>query len=678
MSPLITHPLPTGQLHSGGDLLVPFKAAPCSLRRVLMACVVLSLAGCASYSSRGSFAAGPKVDRLADLNRPTSAVGMEDRAEGDSLEGMSVSGRSDLIPSVLVESDPLPKFNVPKLSFDNTPLQDVLKAVLVGSNLPLSVVWDNPESKVSRHSVSMSQLGGDLTGVLNRLADSYGFYWQNKDGTLHIAADRQYVTAVPPIADLFESLPIMVKTLGGTDVFLDRSARMITFRADSQSFSKIKGYLDMTRRNRSLIVYDTYIWEVILNDGSKMGIDWGALPGMPPATALTSGAAASGAKNLLSLGLVNAASGGNGLALSLAGSSFSMKVLIEFLRTQGTINSLSQPKIQLLSGGKATLKDEISTTYVARIGNPTISAGTVVPGSVATGEVKTGVTLEVSGDVSDGTIYSDISLRVSDLIGMGSATINGTTITLPKTSSREVNTNVRAKQGDTILLAGIQYDKISNTSTSGMMIERAKEVEALRSELIIILKPRVKSFFNGSSEEKVAVKPAAALVAPVDAPREKRGKPVPVPENVVVPKPATAAVAATAIAAAATAAMPAPTSIGPVVVEAPTARIAPTRSAMAELPPSVQGNTPAYKNVYLQVAAFSGASSAQSYRRALEQLMDPSDRSGPALQVETNESLRDGTSHRLLAGPFPSRLDALQWSERTQGVAGSRPLVLVR
>ena len=447
---------------------------------------------------------------------PGKVLGMEAAGDDSGDDVISTLGRPVLVASPLEKSDPLPIHRVPWMSFVDAPLQDVLQTVTSDARLSLAVVWDNPAAKISRSSVTMNNLSGDLATVLNKLAESYGFYWRHKDGMLHIASDRQYVTPVPPVADLFESLPIMVKTLGGTDVFLDRSARMITFRAGSQSFDKIKNYLELLRENRSLIVYDTYIWEVVLNDGSKMGIDWGALAGSVPATALTMGpsAALPAATGLGSIGLVNAVSGGTGLSLSFAGSRLSINTLIDFLRSQGNINSLSQPKIQMLSGGRATLKDEIATTYVSRVGSPTISGAAVVAGSVETSQVKTGVTLEVAGDVSDGTIYSDIAIRVSDLMAMGAATVNGSTISLPQTSSREVKTHVRAKPGDTILLAGIQYDKLNSTVNTGLGVLRSAQADVQRSELVIVMKPRIKHFVARESAASVPV-PKAPAAAPV-------------------------------------------------------------------------------------------------------------------------------------------------------------------
>lgn len=602
--------------------------------RRLMVVVLLPwlLAGCANDMMRTSMESKPKVDRLEPLTMPSKAIGMEAGDDDMGSDFISIQSRQDLIPTALDNSDPLPPYVVPRISFSGTPLQDVLQVVIRDSGVALSVVWDTQASKISRSSASMNQLGGDLTSVLNKLADSYGFYWRFKDGMLHITADRQYITPVPPISDLFDSLPIMVKTLGGTDVFLDKSARLITFRADSQSFFKIKSYLDITRKNRSLIIYDTYIWEVVLNDGSKMGVDWGALRGPGMGTSLTAGpsSALSAATNLLTAGLVNAASGGTGLALSFAGSRFSMNVLIDFLRSQGTVNSLSQPKIQLLSGGKAALKDEIATTYVSRISSSTVSAGTVIPGSVETSQVKTGMTLEVSGDVSDGTIFSDIALKVSDLLSMGSATVNGNTITLPQTASREVSTHVRAKPGDTILLAGIQYDKLNSAINSGMGMVRSNRSDVMRSELIIVMRPRIKNFVSDNAPVTTAPPHAAVLPPLVVAP---------------VPQPTLPHIAASTV-----------------------------KNAVEQGSYATPSEAEMPRGIYVQHGAFGQFSNAQSMKFELYEQLGWRQSDGERVHVlaPTNHS----KLHRVLVGPFDKRKDAEQWAERGRRVLGN-PLPLL-
>jgi hypothetical protein len=88
---------------------------------------------------------------------------------------------------------------------------------------------------------------------------------------------------------------------------------------------------------------------------------------------------------------------------------------------------------------------------------------------------------------------------------MQPVTMAGTTIELPKTSSSEVNTLVRSRPNDVILLAGIQIQR-SNNDTLGLpgpggrlVLPTRSEKSVERSELVIVLRPRVKRFVNAAS-----------------------------------------------------------------------------------------------------------------------------------------------------------------------------------
>ncbi len=595
------------------------------------------LASCASQFARQDLPDTPVVEQLTRLTPPANAIGLtpSDDSAGDAIY---TPNSTDLIPMALEDSEPLPFYNVPRVSFASTPLQEVLQAVITDANLGLSLVWDSPASKISRSTVSMRNLTGDLTQVLNRLAESYGFYWRYKDGMIYISADRQYIAPVPPVADLYESLPIMVKTLGGTDVFLDKSARMITFRAGSTSFIKIKNYLDVLRKNRSLIVYDTFIWEVVLNDASKMGIDWGTLSAAS-GNAVTIGGtvAAANATDAFTAQLFDPSSGGNGLSLRFAGSRFSMNMLIDFLRSQGTLNSLSQPKIQLLSGGKATLNDEVATTYVSKIGTPSISSGTVIPGSVETSQVKTGVVLEITGDVSDSTIFSDIALSVSNVVSLKETTVNNTKITLPVTASRSVKTHVRAKPGDTILLAGIQYDKINSALVSGMGVVRSNQKEVERSELIIVMRPQIKHFVARDDKDGTL----SAKAPTVAAMSSQYLAPLEIDDMSDLP-PATPDSAA---------------------------------AAPVEIPVRTSDNL-APKGLFLQLGAFASAANAERFRVDLDQRMGGRKEPGQSFRVVSSAQPSEGVLHRVVLGPFADRAAARKWSGQVKKVGGEQPVLL--
>jgi len=118
------------------------KGLGTSLRRALwvaagLVCApALLLSGCASDMSRTALPDKARVEKLNHLSMPAHVIGLDDESYDQGADVISTQ-RSDLVPTALDDSDPLPKYHVPWLSFVNTPLQDVLQAI-VADYLPLS------------------------------------------------------------------------------------------------------------------------------------------------------------------------------------------------------------------------------------------------------------------------------------------------------------------------------------------------------------------------------------------------------------------------------------------------------------------------------------------------------------------------------------------------------------
>jgi cell division septation protein DedD len=227
---------------------------------------------------------------------------------------------------------------------------------------------------------------------------------------------------------------------------------------------------------------------------------------------------------------------------------------------------------------------------------------------------------------------------VSDLIGMGTANVSGSTITLPKTSSREVQTQSRAKPGDTILLAGIQYDKLANALNSGMGVVRSNQSDIQRSELIIVMRPRIKHFVPRAEPEKlqshapVGAAPVLAVAAPVNEPGS--------------PRPYAAA-----------------SSASPVV-------------AVLEGRPRIAEKELA-RGIYWQLGAFASSSNAESFKTELDQHLGWRRDSAQGLRVLAPDRNGGGKFHLVLAGPFADRQTAEVWATRGRRIVGNKPILVL-
>jgi type II secretory pathway component GspD/PulD (secretin) len=176
----------------------------------------------------------------------------------------------------------------------------------------------------------------------------------------------------------------------------------------------------------------------------------------------------------------------------ISGDKFNLNTFVAFLNSQGTARLISQPRMALLSGTKGSLRVGENTTIVSKVG--TVLGG--VSGSlttVETSQVKTGFDLALFGEVHEGSIYTKISLSLSDLVKIEDKTAGTTTITLPTVAERNVNSIMRARAGDVVILGGISARR-DNGDVINSIGQSSKNESNNRSELVIALRPRILHF----------------------------------------------------------------------------------------------------------------------------------------------------------------------------------------
>lgn len=400
----------------------------------------------------------------------------------------------------------LPAAMVRPFVFDGVAVYDVIRALIDQSGLKIGLTMDLAETsarRLRRTTVSY-KASGSFAEAIEGLSRSAGFFYRYQGGVLRVSSDEQFIVTLPPVPESFEGIPQMVSKLGAKDVLLERSGRTLTFRADLQSFEKVRTYLEMLRRSKSLLFYDCYIWEVQLNDSSRLGIRWqqlgSALSGVGSSTASAGGAALAftqdGSPGSISIGQ---GSIGTALGFSFKASKFSMSMFLDFLQTQGTINNISQPKLSMLSGGTSQFRNGMTQPYISKITGGIAVNGAVTGGGTETSTAQTGLTLTITGDHADGTIYSDLSLVIKDITRFDTFTVpTGTSSTgslaLPVIAEREVHARVRSRPGEAIVVGGINTQNVSNVAKGVGPVKTDSDKSGSKSELVIVLVPKVTLF----------------------------------------------------------------------------------------------------------------------------------------------------------------------------------------
>lgn len=394
------------------------------------------------------------------------------------------------------DSEPLPNITIKApFSVSESGAFDAIRLLLRKTGLALTVEGDQNAAR-TYGSVSVYDLSGSLQEIMDQLAKAMGFFYQRKGGTIFVQMEQQFVVAMPPIIgdDSMAGMVNTIKFLGAKDLYLDRNNRTVIFTSNRRTYNRIADYLQKTRQTRSIIVYDIHIYQVDLNDAGSKGIQWNkfgynSMPGVAGNAVAGGGSILSGVTSSAAAALASHTA--TGLGVVLAGTRFSADLLVDFLETQGTVKTVSQPRIGVMNGSKARIRVGAGNTYVSKVGTNFSTALNQV--TMETANLRTGTELSLVGTISDGSVYTTINMSVSELVRFDNNITLGLETKLPQTVDRELETTVRARPGDTFLLGGISIERDLRQTQSGISANTKRE-EVVRSELVIALTPRVLRF----------------------------------------------------------------------------------------------------------------------------------------------------------------------------------------
>lgn len=460
-----------------------------NVRRALMLGVFL-LAGCAS--------ADIPDPRNANIPNPTFAEKRRDAVNErpDSVMYLPL-GRDVLLPEV-ADDDPLPNAMVGPFELRGETLAGALQLILADYDVPLAFESDEGLTK----AISVANLRGPLNQVVRQVCGLAELYCAFQDGVLVVKKTQTFTVKIPPIsqdAAFMQNVASGLQAIIGTAPIIDQSTRTIIYQASQRNADMAVRYFQRMRSSTALIVFETYIWEVSLNSGNSTGVDWGTLAsfGKFNTGININGSIGPNFTNPISIGIPTTKDiqGANG--------EMTATEVFQFLSQFGAVKTISQPQITVLSGSEAKLRAADRENYVSNISETLDNNQSTT--SVSTDSVDTGFTLTIKSAWDNATVYADIDISLTDVLEIENfdfqSTAGGsTTIQLPKTTEREVTTQVRVRPGDSLLIAGLVRESDNySTSGPGMMkpvLPSSRTVETNNLELVFLMRPRVIVYAN--------------------------------------------------------------------------------------------------------------------------------------------------------------------------------------
>ncbi len=355
---------------------------------------------------------------------------------------------------------------------------------LMLADYDVSMAFESDEA--FNRTVTVANLRGPLNKVVRKVCSLADLYCSYDDGMLVVKETQTFTVTVPPVGgdtDILESLATGVSAITGTSPITETSTRTIIYEATNRTSEMAETYFQRVRPSTALIIFEVYIWEVSLNGGNSVGIDW---EGIDSFGKYSSGISISGGVGAdytpISIGLP-----------STGGITFGSDDVFEFISEFGAVKTISQPQITVLSGAEASLRAADTVNYVSALTRSTEDGETTV--STETDSVDTGFTLTISSNWDNATVYSTIAISLEEFRGFQNFDADGTTLQLPETTERELSTQVRIRPGDSLLIAGLVREN-DDYDTGGFgfdspFIPTSRTATTSNTELVFLLKPRV-------------------------------------------------------------------------------------------------------------------------------------------------------------------------------------------
>ena len=237
------------------------------------------------------------------------------------------------------------------------------------------------------------------------------------------------------------------------------------------------------------VLIEAKIVEVSLNKNSQFGIDWSQVSKV----------------NKLNLGVAtnNAPTTGT-ITLTLGGGGTQINVVLRALESQGTVSVLSSPRVSAMNNVRATFNVTTDEVFFSVTSTPITNANGVVGTNqqVTPQTISVGIVLDVLPQIAaDNTITMNIRPHVTSVRDMAQFRLdNGGLITVPNVETRETDTIVRARAGETIVIGGLMQNKIDNTQTGVPGLQsipllgglfKGRSSTTTKSELVIFITPTI-------------------------------------------------------------------------------------------------------------------------------------------------------------------------------------------
>jgi general secretion pathway protein D len=312
--------------------------------------------------------------------------------------------------------------------------------------------------------------GGSKTGVSIQSNDDFKF-WSKIEQELHALINR-------PEDEYEAPAPI-----------INPEAGMITVTGTPQQLSRVSNYIEnISQQLKSQVLIDVNILSVSFDDSETTGVEWSQLYSLQNMAISTSLSRGGGVPNSNAL---------------VADGSLQINDMIKFLKTQGDVRSISNPKVLTLNNQPALIS--VGNELFYKIQSQSVMQGASGAGTQTSGEtidsVFAGILLDITPEISDdGSITLKINPSISDTLDAVQRDDTGSRNIPPDLSRKQISSVVTIQNGQHVILGGLISSKtgtkISKVPLLGdlplldHLFKREVKIDNVE-ELILIITPHI-------------------------------------------------------------------------------------------------------------------------------------------------------------------------------------------
>ena len=293
--------------------------------------------------------------------------------------------------------------------------------------------------------------------------------------------------------------------LAKSNVIINPLAGLITVTATKQKLKEVESYIGATmeRLHRQVLI-DVQILEVTMSGGQTTGIDWTQIYNLQNIN-LRYGSNLDKVNSSDLTGVIADSFSRVG-SIAISGG-IDIKDIIKFLKTQGNVKSISNPKLLTLNNQPALITSGDVVYYPKVSGGTTATAtsGSTNP-SVEAIKLPIGVILDITPEIMDETNVllkinpTSNSCKIKDCPLQQVIVGNSVYSMPPNTVEKQISSVIKAADGDRVILGGL-IQEISNANTTklplagdipllGYLFKQDIDAKELK-EMVIIITPHI-------------------------------------------------------------------------------------------------------------------------------------------------------------------------------------------